>query len=35
LLRVLAEQRGTPVSKEALMEVGCAGLTVEESNLAV
>src|SRR5215470_8484769 len=35
LLRVLVEQRGTPVSKDALMEAGWAGLTVEESNLAV
>ena len=35
LLRVLVEQRGIPVSKDALMEAGWAGLTVEESNLAV
>jgi TolB-like protein/Flp pilus assembly protein TadD len=35
LLRVLVEQRGVPVSKDALMEAGWAGLTVEESNLAV
>src|SRR5215471_13337239 len=35
LLRILVEQRGTPVSKDALMEAAWAGLTVEESNLAV
>src|SRR6516225_166513 len=35
LLRVLVEQQGTPVSKDALMEAAWAGLTVEESNLAV
>ena len=35
LLRVLVEQRGIPVSKDALMDVAWAGLTVEESNLAV
>src|SRR5215510_6726146 len=35
LLRVLVEQRGIPVSKDALMEAAWAGLTVEESNLAV
>jgi TolB-like protein len=35
LLRVLVEQRGIPVSKDALMETAWAGLTVEESNLAV
>ena len=35
LLRVLVERRGIPVSKDALMEAGWAGLTVEESNLAV
>ena len=35
LLRLLVEQRGIPVSKDALMEAGWAGLTVEESNLAV
>src|SRR5215831_13403924 len=35
LLRVLVEQRGVPVSKDALMEAAWAGLTVEESNLAV
>src|ERR1700745_3654052 len=34
LLRVLVEQRGIPVSKDALMEAAWAGLTVEESNLA-
>ena len=35
LLRVLVEKRGVPVSKDALMEAAWAGLTVEESNLAV
>jgi TolB-like protein/Flp pilus assembly protein TadD len=35
LLRVLVEQRGIPVSKDALMEAAWAGVTVEESNLAV
>src|SRR5215467_11810228 len=35
LLRVLVEQRGIPVSKDALMEAAWAGLTVEESNLSV
>src|SRR5689334_2824323 len=35
LLRLLVEQRGNPVSKDALMEAAWAGLTVEESNLAV
>jgi len=35
LLRILVEQRGTPVSKDALMEAAWVGLTVEESNLAV
>ena len=35
LLRVLVERRGVPVSKDALMEAAWAGLTVEESNLAV
>src|SRR5262245_29619373 len=35
LLRVLVEQRGIPVSKDALMEAAWTGLTVEESNLAV
>ena len=35
LLRVLVEQRGIPVSKDALMKAAWAGLTVEESNLAV
>src|SRR5262252_2670431 len=35
LLRVLVEQRGAPVSKDALMEAAWAGLTVEESNLPV
>jgi DNA-binding winged helix-turn-helix (wHTH) protein len=31
LLRVLVEQRGIPVSKDALMEAAWAGLIVEES----
>ena len=31
LLRVLVEQRGIPVSKDALMEAAWAGLTVEET----
>jgi TolB-like protein len=35
LLRVLVERPGVPVSKDALMEAAWAGLTVEESNLAV
>src|SRR5258705_12424659 len=35
LLRVLVEQPGIPVSKDALMEAAWAGVTVEESNLAV
>src|SRR5215467_6235793 len=35
VLRRLVEQRGIPVSKDALMEAAWAGLTVEESNLAV
>src|SRR5262245_29379185 len=35
LLRLLVEQRGIPVSKDALMEAAWTGLTVEESNLAV
>src|SRR5262252_5378157 len=35
LLRVLVEQRGIPVSKDALMEAAWAGLIVEESNLTV
>ena len=35
LLRVLVERPGIPVSKDALMEAAWAGLTVEESNLAV
>jgi class 3 adenylate cyclase/predicted ATPase len=35
LLRVLVEQRGIPVSKDALMDAAWAGLTVEENNLAV
>jgi DNA-binding winged helix-turn-helix (wHTH) protein len=35
LLRVLVEQRGFPVSKDALMDAAWPGLTVGESNLAV
>jgi TolB-like protein len=35
LLRVLVEQPGIPVSKDALMDAAWAGVTVEESNLAV
>src|SRR5271169_4849592 len=35
LLRALVERPGIPVSKDALMEAAWAGLTVEESNLAV
>src|SRR5262252_400131 len=35
LLRLLVEQRGIPVSKDALMQAAWPGLTVEESNLAV
>src|SRR5215470_1056846 len=35
LLRVLVERPGIPVSKDALIEAAWAGLTVEESNLAV
>src|SRR6516225_1882315 len=35
LLRVLVEQRGILVSKDALVEAAWAGLTVEESNLTV
>ena len=35
LLRVLVEQRGIPVSKDAMMEAVWPGLTVEESNLSV
>src|SRR6516164_3683622 len=35
LLRVLVEQRGIPVSKDALMDAAWAGLAVGESNLAV
>jgi DNA-binding winged helix-turn-helix (wHTH) protein len=35
LLRVLVERRSIPVSKHALMEAAWAGLTVEDSNLAV
>jgi DNA-binding winged helix-turn-helix (wHTH) protein len=35
LLGVLVEQRGIPVSKDALMDAAWAALTVGESNLAV
>lgn len=35
LLRLLVEQAGIPVSKDALMQAGWPGLTVEESNLTV
>jgi TolB-like protein len=35
LLCVLVERPGIPVSKDALMDAAWAGLTVEESNLAV
>lgn len=35
VLRVLVERPGTPVSKDTLIETAWAGLTVEESNLAV
>jgi len=35
LLRVLIEQAGTPVMKEALLEAAWPGLAVEESNLTV
>ena len=35
LLRVLVEQAGKPVSKDALLEAAWAGLVVEESNLPV
>src|SRR5262249_28818370 len=35
LLRVLLEQPGAPVSKDALIEAAWSGLTVEESNLTV
>jgi len=35
LLRLLVEQAGTPVSKDALMEAGWPGLVIEESNLTV
>ena len=35
LLRVLVEQPGVPVSKDALIEAAWLGLTVEESNLTV
>ena len=35
LLRVLVEQSGTPVPRNALIEAGWAGLAVEEGNLTV
>ncbi|QOZ55529.1 hypothetical protein XH90_32260 [Bradyrhizobium sp. CCBAU 53338] len=35
LLRLLVEQAGTPVSKDALMQAGWPGLAIEESNLTV
>src|SRR5262249_6442840 len=35
LLRVLVEQAGAPVSKDALLEAAWTGLIVEESNLPV
>jgi TolB-like protein/Flp pilus assembly protein TadD len=35
LLRLLVEQAGTPVSRDALMEAGWPGLAIEESNLTV
>jgi TolB-like protein len=35
VLRVLVERAGSPVSKEALIDAGWAGLAVEESNLSV
>jgi DNA-binding winged helix-turn-helix (wHTH) protein len=35
LLRVLVEQAGAPVSKDALLEEAWVGLVVEESNLSV
>jgi TolB-like protein len=35
LLRVLVERSGTPVSKDALVEAGWAGLAVDDSNLTV
>jgi TolB-like protein len=35
LLRVLVERAGAPVSKDALIEAGWAGLAVEEGNLTV
>jgi DNA-binding winged helix-turn-helix (wHTH) protein len=35
LLRLLVERAGAPVSKDALVEAGWAGLAVEESNLTV
>src|SRR5262245_4406703 len=35
VLRVLVEQQGIPVSKDGLMDAAWAGLSVEESNLAV
>ena len=35
VLRALVERAGTPVSKDALIDAAWAGLSVEESNLAV
>src|ERR1041385_6115686 len=35
LLRLLLEQAGSPVSKDALMEAAWPGLAIEESNLTV
>ncbi len=35
LLRLLLEQAGSPVSKDALMEVAWPGLAIEDSNLTV
>ncbi|MGX1285116.1 winged helix-turn-helix domain-containing protein [Bradyrhizobium elkanii] len=35
LLRLLVEQAGTPVSKDALMQAAWPGLAIEESNLTV
>ncbi|MBR0874720.1 winged helix-turn-helix domain-containing protein [Bradyrhizobium tropiciagri] len=35
LLRLLVEQAGTPVSKDALIEAAWPGLAIEESNLTV
>jgi DNA-binding winged helix-turn-helix (wHTH) protein len=35
LLRLLVEQAGTPVSKDALIETAWPGLAIEDSNLTV